>query len=493
MENEYQLQNIQPNLHNNDMYLKQSTASPIHPKPGILYENSLSNYTTNSFNQSTPTTTNTTAATTPYNPFNYVPTIATNRLPSTPSTSHRPTNSKTHRRRKTGSKRSIDDVISSTSIHTNVSFDSSASRLQGPVISLLTPMTPNFPPIHDPNFMFFGNMPLASPMPFGPSSSSAHHHPGMGPTLPLTVPVPPLSQATPINPASLQSDTTPRPKKKSKYSVEQDQTILRLKKEGKSWSDISDAANCGNSLAARNRYQVLIGQQGGGAVVWDAEDAQAFRDLLEEGEKAKWNHIAAELSRLRNKKMTPKVCQDKIKQMFATNPVTFGLAVSAPDQFPANGTMPQQNTYQPYPYMFNAGGSGNPPPPPVNPMTPAGSTSNTPGSAVYMPYGMPLQPAHGFTMSNPASLATTLNNTSLGSNINPNMSGGLSSNMNTNMNTNLTTNINTNINTPSFQPTPPPTHIMGEPPVPGTTLVPPTGIGMMSNVPPQIKTEERER
>lgn len=101
-----------------------------------------------------------------------------------------------------------------------------------------------------------------------------------------------------------------------------------MKKEGRPWTDISEAAKCGNSIAARNRYQVLIGQQGGGAVVWEADDTASLKNLLEEGEKAKWNYIANELSRVRNKKATPVACQKKIKELFDQNPALFGIILN---------------------------------------------------------------------------------------------------------------------------------------------------------------------
>ncbi|KAK9475408.1 uncharacterized protein V1510DRAFT_409108 [Dipodascopsis tothii] len=108
-----------------------------------------------------------------------------------------------------------------------------------------------------------------------------------------------------------------RPRKKSKYSSEQDELILSLKRAGHSWPEIAQAANCENFLAARNRYQVLIGQQGSGNVVWDAEDEAALRALLDEGEKVKWKFISSELSKLRNKRMTPASCQRKMVELEA--------------------------------------------------------------------------------------------------------------------------------------------------------------------------------
>lgn len=106
-----------------------------------------------------------------------------------------------------------------------------------------------------------------------------------------------------------------------------------MKKEGRPWTDISDAAKCGNSIAARNRYQVLIGQQGGGAVVWDEADTLAMQRILEDGEKAKWNFIANELSRVRSKKASRAACQRKVKELFDNNPAVFGIVLNPTSDF----------------------------------------------------------------------------------------------------------------------------------------------------------------
>ncbi|KAA8909584.1 hypothetical protein TRICI_004419 [Trichomonascus ciferrii] len=269
-------------------------------------------------------------------PFSYVPTTA-----STVPVHGGQTRSRFPRRRRTGSKRSLEEAIIESSIPTSTTFGSTPPQRQGPSIGLLTGFS-------------------------GQSYSSPNNN--VGPTLPLNLPEPPLASAAPANPNALQADAAPRPKKKSKYSGEQDAIILQMKKDGKSWSEIAEAANCGNSLAARNRYQVLIGQQGGGAVVWDSEDALSLKTLLEDGEKAKWDYIASELSRLRSKKITPKDCQNKIKALFDADPSGFGIVVGAsaspyntassyfPPQYPAIPHPPTQ-----YPYFQQ-----QQPPPPHN-------------------------------------------------------------------------------------------------------------------------------
>lgn len=256
----------------------------------------------------------------PYTPFGYVPTIA-----STVPIHNGNTRSGMPRRRKTGSKRSVEELLLESTIPTatNLSAPLPPQR-QGPSVGLLSMDT------------------------FSHTS----------PTLPLTIPEPPLATATPLNPSSMKSDPQPRPKKKSKYTTEQDELILKMKKDGSSWTQISEAAQCGNSIAARNRYQVLIGQQGGGAVVWDSEDTQSFKSLLERGESAKWNFIANEMSRIRNKKTTPVACRKKIKELFETNPALFGIVLNSSSIFmpPAisshNGpppALPDMNSYVPTP------------------------------------------------------------------------------------------------------------------------------------------------
>lgn len=284
----------------------------------------------------------------PQQPFSYVPTTA-----STVPVHGGHTRSRFPRRRRTGSKRSIEEAIIESSIPTSIttSFNSTPPQRQGPSIGLLT----------------------------GFSGQSYSPNSNVGPTLPLNLPEPPLASAIPSNPNALQADSAPRPKKKSKYSSEQDSIILQMKKEGKSWSEIAEAANCGNSLAARNRYQVLIGQQGGGAVVWDSDDALSLKTLLEDGEKAKWDYIASELSRLRSKKVSPKDCQNKIKTLFESDPGGFGIVVgaSATPYNTASSYFPPQYPTIPPPSQY----SYFQPPPPPPPPHPAPSSSHSSSSS----------------------------------------------------------------------------------------------------------------
>lgn len=190
------------------------------------------------------------------------------------------------------------------------------------------PVPPFYPPPQDPAYTA-GPAPFAYAPPF-PDAYDPRHVPA---TLPLTLATPPLATAPATNPHALRADPVPaRPKKKSKYSAAQDAVILRMKKEGRSWTEISEAARCGNSIAARNRYQVLIGQQGGAAVVWEEQDAATLKAWLDEGEKTKWAYIANELGRARNKRVTPVACWLKVRELFLNDPGSFGIVIGCPPQ-----------------------------------------------------------------------------------------------------------------------------------------------------------------
>lgn len=141
--------------------------------------------------------------------------------------------------------------------------------------------------------------------------------------LPLTLSLPPLAAAVPPNMQVMRSANSDRPKKKSKYSSEQDKIILSMKKAGKGWHEIGEAAHCDNALAARNRYQVLMGQQGSGSVYWDPEDNMGLKALLDDGERAKWEFVAAELSKIRRKNITSPVVRAKVRDMLFKNSILF--------------------------------------------------------------------------------------------------------------------------------------------------------------------------
>lgn len=143
--------------------------------------------------------------------------------------------------------------------------------------------------------------------------------------IPIQLCEPPLSDSMPANTEALKPDPEPRTRKRSKYTREQDEVILEMKARGANWSEIAEHAQCDNSLAARNRYQVLIGQQGGGTHTWSREECRALQTLLDEGERAKWLYIAAELTKKQKKEFTIEACHYKISQLFADNPESFGV------------------------------------------------------------------------------------------------------------------------------------------------------------------------
>lgn len=149
--------------------------------------------------------------------------------------------------------------------------------------------------------------------------------------LPLTLSLPPLAAAVPPNMQVMRSANSDRPKKKSKYSSEQDDIILSMKKAGKGWHEIGEAAHCDNALAARNRYQVLMGQQGSGSVYWDPEDNMGLKALLDDGERAKWEFVAAELSKIRRKNITSPVVRAKVRDMLFKNSILFKVVFESRD------------------------------------------------------------------------------------------------------------------------------------------------------------------
>lgn len=149
------------------------------------------------------------------------------------------------------------------------------------------------------------------------------------PTSPITIPIqltqPPLCNVTPAYPQALDADPVPRTRKQSKYTPEQDQLILEMKNNGSTWAEIASRARCHNQLAARNRYQVLIGQQGGGTYSWDNKDCAQLQVMLDEGEREKWFFIAEELSRKFERKFTFEAVFYQVCKMFAKRPERFGI------------------------------------------------------------------------------------------------------------------------------------------------------------------------
>lgn len=298
---------------------EQNVISPFLSKSEGAFEPCLSNYTTSSSSNALRLSSASTG-----NLFNNAPGISPSQLTYSSHSDSINSNYKTHLPIQSGIKRSIDEVVDQSPNHTNLSFDP-ATSLQGPRFNLPTPISPSFSFPGGPSQIRIKQQhPSAL---FIPGSHPGALNPISTPNVlvPLIIAAPPLSQAAPLNTASLSSDTE-RPKKKSKYSKEQDDTILELQKKHASWKEIAETVGC-TELAARNRYQVLVGQQGGSSIL-NSDEISKLKALLEEGEKKKWKVIAEKFSGKMNKKVSPQACQRKIKQLFFSNPGKYGIHIS---------------------------------------------------------------------------------------------------------------------------------------------------------------------
>jgi hypothetical protein len=139
---------------------------------------------------------------------------------------------------------------------------------------------------------------------------------------------PAVSASAASEAAALETTTTPasrRTRRKSKFTAEQDRQIIELKKKGRSWVDIAKITGIGSFLAARNRYQVLMGQQGAASAVWGYQDKKALQNLMDEGEMEKWRFIAREMYKLTGKFFTEVQCRELIRELFLADPGDFGV------------------------------------------------------------------------------------------------------------------------------------------------------------------------
>ncbi|GME75850.1 unnamed protein product [Ambrosiozyma monospora] len=110
------------------------------------------------------------------------------------------------------------------------------------------------------------------------------------------IPIPPFANIEPTK-KSMKAQQPKRSRRKSKFTKEQDELIINMKKAGKSWVEIAEVAGVGTYLAARNRYQVLIGQQGGGNSECGPDDVLALRELVDEGEIEKMKYLSKEFEK----------------------------------------------------------------------------------------------------------------------------------------------------------------------------------------------------
>lgn len=156
-------------------------------------------------------------------------------------------------------------------------------------------------------------------------NSQISHHTNVILQLQDLLPKPPLSKA-PTRPDINFSLLQKRGKRKSKFTKSQDELILSLKKKGKSWVEIAEVSGVGSYLAARNRYQVIVGQQGNyNSFVWTAENKVYLQKLLDAGELEKWSFISFDLNKATNKKFSSEECQEIIRFLFWSDPNAFGI------------------------------------------------------------------------------------------------------------------------------------------------------------------------
>lgn len=139
------------------------------------------------------------------------------------------------------------------------------------------------------------------------------------------LPAPPLALA-PTRPEPPLAKPSRRTKRRSKFTKEQDDLIVCLKKDGRLWVEIAEIVGVGSYLAARNRYQVIVGQQGNNnSLSWTAEDREHLQLLLDPAELDKWRYIAQELSRATGKDYTAEECREHARHMFWMNPAAMGV------------------------------------------------------------------------------------------------------------------------------------------------------------------------
>lgn len=135
-----------------------------------------------------------------------------------------------------------------------------------------------------------------------------------------------------LNLENLAESQVKRTKRKSKFTKEQDEMIIDMKRRGKSWVDIAEITGVGSFLTARNRYQVLMGQQGVASTIWSAKDTTSLQHIVDQGELEKWRFISRELYKLTGKFFTDVQCRDMIRVLFLNNPEEFGVGLEALDE-----------------------------------------------------------------------------------------------------------------------------------------------------------------
>ena len=139
--------------------------------------------------------------------------------------------------------------------------------------------------------------------------------------------VPPFNTLKPSK-ASMKAQKPKRSKRRSKFTEEQDLIIINMKKENKTWVEIAECAKVDSYLAARNRYQVLIGQQGGGTSECGPEDVLVLKDIADDGEIEKMKYLSKEFRKCTGKLCSYKQIRELIRYLFWKNAGKFDVDAS---------------------------------------------------------------------------------------------------------------------------------------------------------------------
>ncbi|GMM47909.1 hypothetical protein DAPK24_045070 [Pichia kluyveri] len=136
--------------------------------------------------------------------------------------------------------------------------------------------------------------------------------------------IPPFKNLKPSS-KSLKVEKPKRSKRRSKFSKEQDELIVKLKEENKSWVEIAEIANVDSYLAARNRYQVLIGQQGGGANECGPDEINVLKEIVDDGEIEKMKYLSKEFAKCTGKLCSYKQIRELLRYLFWKDPNKFDV------------------------------------------------------------------------------------------------------------------------------------------------------------------------
>lgn len=136
------------------------------------------------------------------------------------------------------------------------------------------------------------------------------------------VPIPPYATLKPTG-QSMRVQRPKRSKRRSKFTQEQDDIITSMKRQGKTWMEIADAAGVESYLAARNRYQVLIGQQGGGTSECGPEEVVELQSILDEAELEKLRFICKEFKKSTGRAVDSKDVRELLRMLFWRDPSRF--------------------------------------------------------------------------------------------------------------------------------------------------------------------------